>query len=100
MDLGFTGVKDMVSNTAKLPIKSLGEDHATTLEQHPRITSQDRDIFQGIGGPTPFGCISAVLIVSNQQLKSAEGLKSEAEQCKLALSYFEIKTPDFIQHYG
>lgn len=100
MDLGFTGVNDMVSHTGKLPIKSLGEDYATTLEQYPRITSQDRDIFQGVGGLTLFGCISAVLIICNQQLKSVEGLKSEAEQRKLALSYFEIKTPDFIQHYG
>lgn len=56
------------------------------------------DIFQGVGGLTPFGCISAVLIISNQQLKGFEGLKSE-EQCKLALSYLEIKTPDFIQHW-
>lgn len=78
MDLGFSGVKDMVSNTAKLPSKSLGEDHATTLEQYPKITSKDRGIFQGVGGLTPFGRISAVIIISNQQLKSAEGLKSGA----------------------
>lgn len=66
MDLDFTGVKDMVSNAARLPIKALGEDHATALKQYPRVTSQVWDIFQGVGGMTPFGCISAVLFISNQ----------------------------------
>lgn len=48
MDLDFTGVKDMVSNAAMLPIKVLGEDHATALKQYPRVTSQAWDIFQGL----------------------------------------------------
>lgn len=42
------GMKDMVSNTAMLPVKSLGEDCAMTLEQYPGITSQAKDIFQGL----------------------------------------------------
>lgn len=61
MDLDFSGVKDMVSNAAMLPIKVLGEDHATALKQYLRVTSQAWDIFQGVGGIT-----SAVLIISNQ----------------------------------
>lgn len=65
MDLDFIGMKDMVSNTAMLPIKSLGEDHATTLEQHPGITSQAKGIFRGGGGLAPSGHISAELIISN-----------------------------------
>lgn len=65
MDLDFIGMKDMVSNTAMLPIKSLGEDHATTLEQYPGITSQAKGIFRGVGGLAPSGHISAELIISN-----------------------------------
>lgn len=66
MDLDFTGVKDMVSNAAMLPIKVLGEDHATALKQYPKVTSQAWDIFEGVGGIAPFGCTSAVLIISAQ----------------------------------
>lgn len=49
-----------------LPIKVLGEDHATALKQYPKVTSQAWDIFEGVGGIAPFGCTSAVLIISTQ----------------------------------
>jgi len=76
MDLGFTAVKDMVSNTSTASNQVLGRGPYNSIaaiiwNYFPRWRYFSR------GGRAPFGCISVLLILSNQQLKSAESLTSQ-----------------------